>query len=150
MFLAAGYDTPWIYAVRPDGRGDVTNTHVQWKLQNGAPLNPSPLVIDDRLYLVADKGIASCLEAKTGEKIWQKRLPGNFSASPLLADGKVYITNEEGRTTVIRPGDKYVELAVNEIDGATLASLAVVDHALLLRSATHLYRIEKKGLATKD
>lgn len=143
VFLAAGYDTPWLYAVRPDGHGDVTDTHVEWKLQRGAPLNPSPLVIDDRLYLVDDKGIASCLEAKTGDRIWQKRLPGNFSASPLWADGKIYFTNEEGRTTVIRPGDKYTELAINEIDGSTLASLAVTGHALLLRSATHLYRIEE-------
>lgn len=144
VFLATGYDTPWLYAVRPDGRGDVTDTHVEWKMQHGAPLNPSPLLIDDRLYLVDDKGIASCLVAKNGKKIWQKRLGGNFSASPLAADGKIYFTNEEGRTTVIRPADEYTELAVNEIDGSTLASLAVSGHALLLRSATHLYRIEKR------
>ena len=144
VFLATGYDTPWLYAVRPDGQGDITDTHVEWKLQRGAPLNPSPLLIDDRLYLVDDKGIATCLEAKSGKRIWQKRLGGNFSASPLSADGKMYLTNEEGRTTVIRPADEYVELAVNDIDGSTLASLAVSGHALLLRSATHLYRIEEK------
>ncbi|HWB11583.1 MAG TPA: PQQ-binding-like beta-propeller repeat protein [Pirellulales bacterium] len=144
VFLASGYDTPWLYAVRPDGRDDVTDTHVAWRLQRGAPLNPSPLIIGEELYLVSDQGIASCLDAKTGEKHWQKRVPGNYSASPLLADGKIYLTNEEGLTTVIRPGKEYRELAANQIEGDTLASLAVSGKALFLRSATHLYRIEEK------
>ncbi|HQU42574.1 MAG: pyrrolo-quinoline quinone [Planctomycetia bacterium 21-64-5] len=144
LFLASGYDTPWLYAVRPDGQGDVTDTHVVWKLQHGAPLNPSPLVVGDALFLVSDKGIASCLDAKSGEKHWQKRLPGNYSASPLLADGRVYITNESGLTTVIAPTSDYTELAANPIDGETLASLAVSGKAIFLRSDTHLYRIEAK------
>jgi outer membrane protein assembly factor BamB len=144
VFLASGYDTPWLYAVRPDGRGDVTDTHVAWKLQKGAPLNPSPLLVGEELYLVSDQGIASCLDARSGEKHWQKRLSGNYSASPLLADGKIFITNEQGLTTVIRPGKQYRELAANQIDGDTLASLAVSGKALFLRSATHLYRIENK------
>jgi outer membrane protein assembly factor BamB len=144
VFLASGYDTPWLYAVRPDGRDDVTDTHVAWKLQRGAPLNPSPLIIGEDLYLVSDQGIASCLNAKTGEKHWQKRVPGNYSASPLLADGKIYLTNEEGLTTVIEPGKEYRELAANQIDGDTLASLAVSGKALFLRSATHLYRIAEE------
>lgn len=143
VFLATGYDTPWLYAVRPDGRGDVTDSHVVWKLQKGAPLNPSPLLVGDELYLVSDQGIASCLDAKTGDKHWQKRLPGNYSASPLLADDKVYITNEHGLTTVIEPAKEYRQLATNEIDGQTLASLAVSGKAIFLRSGTHLYRIEE-------
>jgi outer membrane protein assembly factor BamB len=144
VFLASGYNTPWLYAVRPDGRGDVTESHVAWKLQKGAPLNPSPLLVGEELYLVSDQGIASCLDAKTSDTHWQKRLPGNYSASPLLADGKIYITNEHGLTTVIEPGEKYRELAANQIDGDTLASLAVSGKALFLRSGTHLYRIEEK------
>jgi outer membrane protein assembly factor BamB len=144
VFLASGYDTPWLYAVRPDGRGDVTDSHVAWKLQKGAPLNPSPLLVGDDLYLVSDQGITSCLDAKTGEKHWQKRLPGNYSASPLLADGKIFITNEHGLTTVLEPGKEYRELAANSIDGDTLASLAVSGKAIFLRSGTHLYRIENK------
>jgi outer membrane protein assembly factor BamB len=144
VFLATGYDTPWLYAVRPDGHGDVTETHVAWKLQRGAPLNPSPLLVGDALYLVSDQGIASCLDAKTGEKHWQKRVPGNYSASPLAADGKIYLTNELGLTTVIEAGKEYRELAANQIDSATLASLAVSGRALFLRSATDLYRIEEK------
>jgi outer membrane protein assembly factor BamB len=144
VFLATGYDTPWLYAVRPDGSGDVTETHVAWKLQRGAPLNPSPLLVGDELYLVSDNGIASCLDAKTGERHWQKRVPGNYSASPLLADGKIYLTNETGLTTVIEASKDYQELAANQIDSSTLASLAVSGRALFLRSATDLYRIEQK------
>jgi outer membrane protein assembly factor BamB len=144
VFLATGYDTPWLYAVRPDGRGDVTESHVEWKLQKGAPLNPSPLLVGEELYLVSDQGIASCLDAKTGDKHWQKRLPGNYSASPLVADDKIYVTNEHGLTTVIEPAKEYRQLAANEIDGQTLASLAVSGKAIFLRSGTHLYRIEDK------
>lgn len=144
VFLAAGYDTPWLYAVRPDGHGDVTETHVAWKLQRGAPLNPSPLLVGEELYLVSDNGIATCLDAKTGERHWQKRVPGNYSASPLLADGKIYLTNETGLTTVIEASKDYRELAANQIDSATLASFAVSGRALFLRSATDLYRIEEK------
>lgn len=142
VFLASGYDTPWLYAVRPDGQGDVTDTHVVWKLQRGAPLNPSPLIVGEELYLVSDQGIASCLAAKTGEKHWQKRLPGNYSASPLLADGKIYFTNESGLTTVVEATTKFSEVAANQIDGQTLASLAASGKAIFLRSADYLYRIE--------
>lgn|SRR5487761_1490691 len=144
LFLATGYDTPGLYAVRPDGEGDVTDTRVVWKLERGAPLNPSPLVVGEELYLVSDQGIASCLDAKSGDKHWQKRVPGNYSASPLFADGKIYFTNEQGLTTVIEPGKQYRELAANQLEGETLASLAVSGKALFLRSETHLYRIEQK------
>lgn len=143
VFLCSGYDTPWIYAVRPDGHGDVTETHVEWKLQKGAPLNPSPLLVGEELYLVSDRGIISCLDAKTGKKQWQQHLSGNYSASPLLADGKIYITDETGLTTVIEPSKTYRRLATNELEGDTLASLAVSGKAIFLRTGTHLYRIEK-------
>jgi outer membrane protein assembly factor BamB len=142
-FVASGYNTPWLYAIRPDGHGDVTDTHVAWKLQKGAPLNPSPLVIGNELYLVDDHGIASCLDAETGEQHWQKRVPGNYSASPLFADGRIYLTNETGVTTVIAPGTKFKELATNPLEGNTLASLAVAGKAIYLRTDSHLYRIEE-------
>jgi outer membrane protein assembly factor BamB len=96
------------------------------------------------LYLVSDKGIASCLDAKTGEQRWQKRLPGNYSASPLAADGKIYFTNETGLTTVLADAEEYQELAANQVEGRTLASFAVSGRALYLRTDTHLYRIEER------
>ena len=144
VFISSGYDSPVLYAIRPDGRGDVTDTHVAWTLSKAAPLNPSPVLLGTALYLVSDKGIASCLDAKTGEQRWQKRVQGNYSASPLAADGKIYFTNETGLTTVLADAEEYQELAANQVEGRTLASLAVSGRALYLRTDTHLYRIEER------
>jgi outer membrane protein assembly factor BamB len=143
VFLCSGYDKPWLYAVKPTGQGDVTETHLAWKLERGAPLNPSPLLLGQDLYIVSDNGIAQCLNAKTGEAYWQKRIGGNFSGSPLLADGRVYLLDETGTTYVIEPNrQEYKELAVNSLPGRTLASIAAADGALFLRTDTALYRIQ--------
>ncbi|HVX60840.1 MAG TPA: PQQ-binding-like beta-propeller repeat protein [Pirellulales bacterium] len=144
VFICSGYNTPLLYAIRPDGEGDVTDTHVAWKTTKAAPLNPSPLLIGEELYFVSDRGVAVCADAKTGEQHWQKRLPGNYSASPLAADGRIYFTNETGETTVIAPGKEFKSLASNLVDGRTLASLAVSGKAIYLRTDTHLYRIEER------
>jgi outer membrane protein assembly factor BamB len=114
---------------------------VAWKLSRGAPLTPSPLLAGDELYVVTDNGIASCLDARTGAVHWQQRLGNSFSASPVLADGRIYFLDEDGRTTVIAPGTTFTPLAVNTLDGATLASMAVAVRSFFLRTATHLYRI---------
>lgn len=144
VFLSSGYDNPTLYAIRPDGQGDITESHVAWTLKKGAPHNPSPLAIGDELYLVSDKGVGTCLDAATGEVHWQERIGGNFSASPLAADGRIYLLDEDGVTTVIAPGRTYKELAKNTLDGRTLASIAVAGKALYLRTDSHLYRIEAK------
>jgi len=144
VFLCSGYDTPYLYAVRPTGEGDVTETHQAWKLDRGAPLNPSPLLIDGALYLVSDNGIVQCLNAETGDRFWQKRVGGNYSASPLHADGRIYLLNETGTAHVIAPNrDEYQELAVNTLPGRTLASIAAADGALFLRTDTAVYRLQK-------
>lgn len=142
IFVSSGYDRPTIYAIRADGRGDVTDSHVVWTLDRGAPRNVSPLLVGDELYLVSDRGVATCVDAHTGKQHWQERLGGNFSASPLYAAGRIYFLNEAGVTTVIKPGTTYQELAKNEIDGRTLASLSPVEGALLLRTNTQLFRID--------
>lgn len=143
VFLCSGYNTPWLYAVKPNGSGDVTDSHVVWKLDRGAPLNPSPLLIGGELYIVSDNGIATCLNAKTGKQYWQKRIGGNFSASPLYADGRIYLLDENGKAYVIAPSvDEYRELAVNELPGRTLASIAAADGALFLRTDKAVYRIQ--------
>ena len=144
VFISSGYDRPEFYAVRIDGAGDVTESHLAWNMKKASPLNPSPLIVGDELYLVSDNGIATCLDAATGEQHWQERLNGNFSASPTFADGRIYLLDEEGTTTVIAPGRKFESLAVNKLEGRTLATPAMVDNTILLRNATHLYRIEKK------
>lgn len=142
-FVSSGYNTATLYALRLGGEGDITDSHVAWQVTKGAPRNSSPLIVGDELYMVSDNGIITCLAAKTGEVHWEKRLGGNCSASPLFADGRIYITNETGMTKVIAPGTEYVELAENELPGRTLASIAVADGALFLRTDTALYRIQK-------
>ena len=143
VFISSGYDRPEFYAVRIDGTGDVTESHLAWNMKKASPLNPSPLIVGDELYLVDDKGIATCLDAVTGEQHWQERLNGNFSASPTFADGRIYLLDEDGTTTVIAPGKKFESLAVNKLEGRTLATPAMVDDSIFLRTDTQLYRIEK-------
>lgn len=143
VFLCSGYDKPLLYAVKPTGEGNVTETHMAWKLERGAPLNPSPLLLGQDLYIVSDIGLIQCLDAKTGEAHWQKRPGGNFSASPLLADGRLYLLDEAGKTYVVEPSsEEYKELAVNTLPGQTLASIAAADGALFLRTDKALYRIQ--------
>jgi outer membrane protein assembly factor BamB len=144
VFFSSGYNNPVLYAVRADGQGDVTETHVAWSFSRQAPHNPSPLLVGDELYTVSDRGMATCLDAKSGEEHWQERLEGGYSASPLFADGRIYFLNETGACTVIAPGVEFEQLATNQVDGRTLASLAVYEKALYLRTDTHLYRIEKR------
>lgn len=141
VYLATGFQQPSLMAVRMGGAGDVTKTHVAWTLSRGAPLTPSPVLVGDELYFVTDTGVASCVDARTGRPFWQQRLHGNFSASPVAADGRVYFQSEEGETTVIAAGPSFRRLSVNALDGAMLASLAVSDGALFIRTDTHLYRI---------
>jgi len=143
VYIATGFFQPAIMAVRPDGTGDVSKTHVAWTLQRAAPLTPSPLLVGDELYVVTDAGIASCVDASTGAIRWQQRLNGSFSASPVFADGRIYFLAEDGVATVIAPGREFRRLASNALDGATLASMAVSGSSIYIRSATHLYRIGK-------
>lgn len=141
VFIATGFQTPSMLAVRADGSGDVTDTHVAWTLRRGAPHTPSPLLVGDELYMVSDYGVLTCIDAESGEVHWQHRIGGNYSASPVFADGRIYLQSEEGKTTVIAPGTTYSELAVNQLDGSTLASMAVADGSVFLRTDSHLYRI---------
>jgi outer membrane protein assembly factor BamB len=149
VYIATGFQQPSLIAVRPDGSGDVTKTHVAWSVQRGAPLTPSPLLVGDELYVVTDGGIASCIDAKTGAVHWQQRLGGSYSASPLLASGRIYFLAEQGVATVIAPGTAFRRLASNTLDGATLASMAVSGRSFLIRSDRHLYRVASPPSAVR-
>ncbi|HEV3236199.1 MAG TPA: PQQ-binding-like beta-propeller repeat protein [Gemmataceae bacterium] len=142
IFMSTGFMTPSLMAIKPDGQGDVTETHVAWKTSKAAPTTPSPLLVGDELYMVSDTGTASCLDAKTGQVHWQERLGGGYSASPICADGKIYFQNEKGVGTVVKAGTKFESLAKNDMGEPTLASYAVADGALFIRTEKHLYRIE--------
>ena len=144
VYIATGFQQPSLIAVRPDGQGDVTRTHIAWTLQRAAPLTPSPILVGDELYVVNDVGIATCLDAKTGMTRWVQRLGGNYSASPIAAGGRIYFLSEEGVATVIEPGPVFRRLATNTLDGDTLASMAVSDGSIFIRSATDLYRIGER------
>jgi len=141
VFICTGFQQPSLLAVRLDGRGDITKSHIAWTLKRGAPLTPSPLLVGTELYLISDNGIASCVDAKTGNPFWQVRLGGNHSASPIYADGRIYFLSEEGESVVIAPGRQFKPLAQNQLDGQTLASMAVSSSSIFVRSLTHLYRI---------
>jgi outer membrane protein assembly factor BamB len=144
VFICTGYESPSLLAIRPDGKGDVTGTHVAWTLRRNVALTPSLLFHEDELYMVSDSGIASCLDARTGKVLWQQRLGGSYSASPILADGKIYFLSEDGVATIVKTGKTFERVARNSLGEQTLASYAVVDGALLIRTERHLYRIEQR------
>ena len=138
-YICTGFQQPSLLAVRVDGRGDVTQSHVVWKLNQGVPLTPSPLLVGEDLYLINDNGIATCLDAKTGKENWKVRVGGNHSASPLYADGRIYFLSEDGESVVIERGKRFNKLATNRLDGSTQASMAVSNGSLYVRTQTHLY-----------
>ena len=141
VFICTGFQQASLLAIKPDGHGDITKSKIEWRLDRGVPFAPSPLLVGNELYMVSDNGIATCVDAKTGQELWRARLGGNHSASPIYADGKIYFLSEEGESVVIAPGRELKHLATNQLDGPTLASMAVSSGSLFIRSQTHLYRI---------
>jgi outer membrane protein assembly factor BamB len=141
VLIATGFYEPSLIAVRPDGEGDVTRSHVAWRLSRGIPYTPSPLIVGDELYIVSDTGVLTVVDVSSGNVLYQARLGGNYSASPVLADGRIYFQSEEGVTTVIAPGKAFNRLAVNRLDGAMLASMAPSNGTIYIRTDSHLYRI---------
>jgi outer membrane protein assembly factor BamB len=141
LFFCTGYMSGKLLAVRPDGNGDVTATHISWEQSKQIPTMPSPLVVNNRVYLASDGGIAACYDAGTGEEKWRGRLEGRFSSSPLYAEGRIYVGSHAGVTTVFAASDEFKILAENKLDGQLMASPVAVDETLLLRTGTHVYRI---------
>ncbi|HWB01090.1 MAG TPA: PQQ-binding-like beta-propeller repeat protein [Pirellulales bacterium] len=142
LILNTGAGGLKMLAVDPTGTGDVTETHVLWKYDKVVPTRSSPVLVGKRLFMVNDSGIASCMNVETAKQVWQTRLGGDFSASPIVADGRIYFFDELGRTPVIAPADEYELLADNQLGDGFMASPAVVGKAMILRSRSHLYRVE--------
>ncbi len=143
VYICTGYLKPQLWAIRVDGQGDVTDTHVAWRYEKQVPEISSPIVVGDELYFVSSLGVVTCLDAKSGRQLWQERLGGNYAASPIAADGKLYFTSQEGATTVLAPGRQYHELSRNQLIGQTMASPAIAGEALLIRADRMLYCIGK-------
>jgi len=144
IFISTGYESPTLLAIRLDGTGDVTGTHVAWRMRQNAPHTPSPLLVGGEVYIVSDDGVASCLDAKTGKVHWKERLGGAFSASPMAANGRVYFQSEEGVGIVVKGGTRYEELARNSLGEKTYASYAAADGALFVRTASRLYKFQTR------
>ncbi|HSL55193.1 MAG TPA: PQQ-binding-like beta-propeller repeat protein [Pyrinomonadaceae bacterium] len=134
-----------LLALKAGGRGDITSSHVLWSTVNG-PDVPTPVTDGKYFYVVNDRGIMFCLDAKTGAEVYanQRIKPGTYSGSPVLADGKIYITNEDGLTTVVAAGPKFEVLAENPLGDYVLSSPAISDGQIFIRTSTHLYAIGKK------
>ncbi len=143
VFLTAGYPERHILAIRPDGTGNVTKTHIVWRTRQGAAYVPSPVVVGEHLYVVSDQGVATCFEAETGRVRWRKRLGVRFSASPVVAEGRIYFQADDGTTTVVQAGPRFRRLAVNRLGEYTYASAAVSQGNIFIRSEKHLWCIGK-------
>jgi outer membrane protein assembly factor BamB len=144
IFFSTGYDRPTLMAIKADGTGDVTDTHVAWKLDKGAPLTPSPLLVGDDLYLVADKGLVTCLDARSGTVHWQERVSRQTSASPIFAEGRLYIQDEQGGGFVIKAGHKLELLGESTLDDKSLASPAISGKHLIIRTEHALWCVGQK------
>jgi outer membrane protein assembly factor BamB len=142
-FYPSGFSSPHLMAIRMDGRGDATSTHVVWRVTRGVPQKPSIVLVGDLIFMINDAGIASAVEAKTGAVVWTGRVGGSYSASPISDGARVYFFSEEGKATVIEAGRQFKVLAENVLDDGFMASPAVSGDALFLRTRTHLYRVEQ-------
>jgi outer membrane protein assembly factor BamB len=144
VYVCTGYTFPGLLAIRPDGKGDVTDTHVAWKSKKSVPNTPSVLVVGNEIYQVSDGGMATCLDSATGSVLWQQRIGGHYSASPLFAAGRIYFQSEEGVGTVIKAGRKFEQIAKNDLEERSLASYAAADGALFIRTEHNLYRVQPR------
>ena len=144
LYVCTGFVRGQLLAIRPDGSGDVTNSHVVWKFERSVPNTPSPLLVGDEIYLIGDGGLATCLDAKTGKMHWQERISGAYSASPIHANGRIYCLSETGTVTVLQTGKTFRILAKNELKERALASFAAVDGSLYVRTAGHLWRFQER------
>ncbi len=140
VYVSTGYDTPTVHAVKLDGSGDVTKTNAAWSVKKGGPNTPSMLLVGAELYMLADNGVFTCLDAKTGESVYSERLKGQYSASMLYADGKIYATSETGTGTLLAAGRKFDKLGEFEMKEKTFATFAGADGALYLRTETQLFK----------
>ena len=156
VFAPSGFSSGQLLAMRPGKKGDVLDANtdsgspegrqlkIAWKSKRSIPKKPSLIVHEGLVYAIEDGGVATCFDARTGETVWNERVGGNYSASPLLADGRLYFLSEEGKTTVLAAGREYKKLAENTLGDGFMASPAVHGDALILRSRTHLYRVETR------
>ncbi len=144
LIIAPSRQRPMV-AMKPGGRGDVAGSHILWSFQSG-PDVPTPVTDGTYVYVVDDRGIMFCLDAKTGSEVYgrQRLRPGTYSGSPTLADGKIYVTNEDGLTSVVKAGPEFEVLAENDFADYTLSTPAISDGQIFIRTAAHLWAIGER------
>ena len=148
VYISTGFDQADMVAFRlgdPPARGDISQSHLAWRIKRGQiTRRPSFLLIDGTIYMVSDLGIAQAIEAATGNVLWKERMGGEYCASPIYANGLIYFFDQEGTATVIKASPSSLQIvAKNELDDGCMASPAVTQNALIVRTKTHLYRIEQ-------
>jgi outer membrane protein assembly factor BamB len=141
VFATGGFPEKEIVAIRAEGTGDVTKSHVAWRTGKGVAYVPSPVYHEGHLYVLADGGMLTCFEAASGKQAWQERLAGGFTASPVLAGDKLYVNSESGKTTVVRVGPRFELVATNDIGEGIMATPAIPGGRIFLRTEHHLYCI---------
>jgi len=141
IYYLTGFSKGELWAIQPGGHGHVTDTHVRWTFKRSVPNKPSMIAHEDCLFMIHDGGVASCVDTLTGEAVWQERIGGNYSASPIRWKKHIYFFSEEGKTSIIEASKNFVLKHTNQLDGGFMASPAIVDQSLILRSKSHLYRI---------
>ncbi len=140
VYISTGFGKPELWAVRPDGKGDITDSDkIVWTEMKRIPSRPSPLLVDDELYVITDGGIMTCFNAADGGNHWTERVSGNYSASPLLADGRIYVASHEGKVTALEPGTKFKVVAESDLGEQIMASPVALDGRLIVRSVDALY-----------
>jgi outer membrane protein assembly factor BamB len=142
-YFVTGLTKKEMLAVKVGGQGDVTDSHIAWRSRTGIGKYASPLLIDGLLYTANDESFITCLDAKSGEVVWSERVGGKFAASPIYADGHMFYFDQQGKSLVVNPGRTYQPIATNTLASGMMASPAVAGKALVVRTKTHLYRIEQ-------
>ncbi|HET9787547.1 MAG TPA: PQQ-binding-like beta-propeller repeat protein, partial [Pyrinomonadaceae bacterium] len=158
IFITGGYPAGRpMYAFRSGAVGDIslkpgqeTNQFIAWRSSKGSPYTPTPIIYGDLLYTCADNGVFTAYEAKTGEMVYQERLPSSFSASPIAADGKVYVASQDGDVFVVKAGRKFELLATNPMGQPLMATPALSGGLLILRGENTIYAIGERKTASKN
>lgn len=143
VYVTTGSGSTYALAIDPRGQGNITGSNIVWKTDKQVPKRSSPVLVEGLIYSCTDTGIASCVDANTGDVLWQQRLGGDYSASILYGSGRLYFFDQDGASFVIGPGRAFQELARNRLDDGCMASPICVGNSLIVRTKTHLYRIEQ-------
>jgi outer membrane protein assembly factor BamB len=148
IYFGTGHGSPpELWALRPGGHGVLDDSQVAWKVKRAVPTRASPLLLDGLIYMVNDSGVVNCIDAVTGADVWHARIDGTFSAAPIAVAGRIYFFSEDGPTTVLAAGREFRILATNHLDAGCMATAAVSDDALFVRTRTSLYRIQEDATA---